>query len=143
MRPARLAASVLALVALVGLVGGAVFSANRAERVTPTTTTSTTTTTVPTSAVARAIAEALRTSLPAPISLAEALCIADAVVAVVEPRRLEALARRPSPLLALTDAERDELVRGVVGCVPPEQAAAILGSPTTTMPAVELPDEDL
>jgi hypothetical protein len=142
----RAAATVAALVALAGLIGAAVFTAAR-DDATPASTTSTTTapttTTVSDEALADAIASSLQADLTVTITAAEARCIADVVVVVVELRRLERLVGDADPLASLTPTERDQLVRGVVDCVSPEQAAAILGSPTTTAPPVELPDEDL
>ena len=143
---ARAAAVVAALAALAGLVGTAVFTAARdgAAPVSPTSTTAApTTTSVSDEALAGAIASSLQADLTVTITAAEARCIADALVSVLELRRLERLVGDADPLSSLTAAERDDLVRGVVGCVPPDQAAAILGSPTTTAPPVELPDEDL
>lgn len=142
---ARAAASVAALGALAAGVGGVAFVAARddAEPPPPTTTTSSTTTTVPTEAVTAAIAASLQRDLPVALTPAEAACIADAVVAIVDTDRLDALAESGAPLSALDDHERDQLLRGVVTCLPPEQAAALLGSPTSTTPPVALPDEDL
>lgn len=143
----RAAAAVAALFALTGLVGGAVFLAAREDATPPTTTTiaptPTTTTTVPVSVVAEAIADELGDALPVAVTRVEARCIADALVETVEPPRLEDLADVADPLSRLTPPERGRLVRGVVGCVSPEHAALILGSPTTTAPPVALPDEDL
>ena len=142
----RAAAAVGALLTLAGLVGGAAFLAAREDPTPPTTTTSTstTTTTVPTAVVAAAIADALGDGLPVEVSAPQTRCIATALLDVVDLDRLEALTAEPAPLTRLTPNERDELLRGVVRCVPPEVAAAILGSPTSTAPPpMELPDEDL
>lgn len=140
----RAAATVAALAALVLLVGGAVFLAAREEAVAPTTTTTIpTTTTVPESVVVEAISEALQRDLTVPLSMTEADCVTAALVAVVDVDRLEALADDAAPLTSLTQPERDQLVHGVVRCVPPDKASAMLGSPTTTGPPVSLPDEDV
>lgn len=142
----RAAAAVAALVTLAGSVGGAAFLTAREDPAptTTTTSTSTTTTTVPTAVVVAAIADALGSGLPAEVSPQQARCIASALLDVVDLDRLEALVSEPAPLTRLTQPERDGVLRGFVRCVPPEVAAAILGSPTSTAPPpVELPDEDV
>lgn len=141
----RAAASVAALAAIASLVGSAVFLAAREDSTPPTTVTTAppTTTTVPESAVVEAISVALRSDLTVPLSATEADCVADALIAVLDVDRLDALTDLAAPLTSLTQPERDALVQGVVRCVPPEKAAAILGSPTTTGPPASLPDEDL
>jgi hypothetical protein len=139
----RAAATVSALAALVLLVGGAVFLAAREDAVAPTTTTIPTTTTAAESVIVKAISEALQRDLTVPLSMTEADCVAAALVAVVDVDRLEALADHAAPLTSLTRPEHDQLVQGVVRCVPPDKASAMLGSATTTGPPVSLPDEDL
>ena len=132
-----------ALSAFVLLVGTAAFLAAREDPLPPatTTTTTTTTTTVPLSAVANAIATSLQGSLEVAITPDEATCVANAILAVLPTMRLERLQQLPVPFAALSEGERDQLVRGVVRCVPPESAAAIVGSASTTAPPVDLPDE--
>lgn len=138
----RAAATAAALSAFVLLVGTAAFLAVRDEPQPPTTTTSTTTTTtVPISAIANAIAASLQGSLEVAITPDEATCVAHAILAVLPTVRLERLEQLPAPFAALSEGERDQLVRGVVRCVPPESAAAILGSASTTAPPIDLPDE--
>lgn len=142
---ARAAAAAAALVALVLLVGTAAYLGVREEPDPPATTTSTssttTTTTVPLSAFAEAIAGQLEGNLEVAITRDEARCVATAMLAVVPPDELERLADLPEPFAALDQRTRDQLVRGVVRCVPPESAAALLGSTTVTSPPVDLPDE--
>jgi hypothetical protein len=143
---ARVAGTAVALVALAALVGTIVFVLVRddTEAPPPSTTTTTTTTTVPVSdLVAEAVADALRRDLTVPIGDVEATCIAAALVEVLAPERLEQLLEQAEPLTGLTEPERSGLVRGVVQCVPPDVAAALLGSATTTTVPVFLPDEDL
>jgi DNA-directed RNA polymerase specialized sigma24 family protein len=143
---ARAAATVAALLALVGLVGSAVFLAAREDSPPPpttTTTSSTTTTTITDDEVAEAIADALQEGLPVALSDLEAGCIAGSLLDVVDVEQLERLVGHADPLTSLPEPERALLVRVVVECVPPAKAAALLGSPTTTSPPAELPDEDL
>lgn len=136
----RAVATAVALVALVALVGSAAFLAAREEAPPPTTTT-TTTTTVGLSTVAAAIAGSLQDDLGAPLSSDEAHCLATALLAVLSPEELVVLSSLAAPLTALEPEEREELLRGVVRCVPSATAAALLASGTTTTVAVELPDE--
>jgi hypothetical protein len=137
----RAAAAAAALSAFVLLVGTAAFLAVREEPPPPTTTTTTTTTTVPLSEIANAIATSLQGSLEVAITPDEATCVANAILAVLPTVRLERLEQLPAPFAALSEGERDQLVRGVVRCVPPESAAAILSSASTTVPPLDLPDE--
>lgn len=131
-----------ALTALAGLVGSGVFLAVREDPPPPTTTTTTTATTVPITKVASAIAAALRADLDVTLTAAEALCVANELLAVLAPADLAAFTSLTAPLVSLDTVQRDQLVRGIVGCVPPATAAALLASPTTTTTvAVELPDE--
>lgn len=139
----RAAAAAAALVALVLLVGTAAYLGVREDpEPTPTTTTtSTTTTTVPLRVFAEAIAGQLAGNLEVAITRDEALCVATAMLEVIPPDELERLALLPAPFEAIDQATRDGLVRGVVECVPPESAAALLGSTSETAPPVDLPDE--
>ncbi len=139
----RAAAAAAALVALVLLVGTAAYLGVREEPDPPTTTTttSTTTTTVPLRVFAEAIAGQLEGNLEVAITRDEALCVATAMLGVVPPDELARLSRLPAPFLALDQATKDRLVRGVVECVPPESAAALLGTTSETAPPVDLPDE--
>jgi hypothetical protein len=139
----RAAAAPAAHTALVLLVGTAVFVTVRDDP-TPaptTTTTTTTTTTVPLAAITDAIATSLQGSLEVPISRGEATCVATALMAVLPPDELDRLDPLPAPLAALTEPQRNDLVRAVVQCVPPATAEAILGSGSRPAPPVELPDE--
>jgi hypothetical protein len=139
----RAAATAAALVALVLLVGTAAYLGVREEPDPPTTTTttSTTTTTVPLQVFAEAIAGQLEGNLEVAITRDEALCVATAMLGVLPPDDLERLAQLPAPFAALDQATKDRLVRGVVQCVPPESAAALLGATSETAPPVDLPDE--
>lgn len=137
----RAAAAAAALAALVLLVGIAAFVAVREDPPPPTTTTTTTTTTVPLAAIIDAIAVSLQDSLEIPISSVEATCVATALLAVLPPDELERLEALPAPLATLTEPDRSELVRGVVQCVPPATAEAILGRGAHSAPPVELPNE--
>lgn len=69
--------------------------------------------------------------------------MANELLAVLPAGELQRLEQLPAPFATLTDSERDQLVRGVVRCVPPASAAALLGSAaTTTPPPVDLPDDE-
>lgn len=142
---ARAAAAVAALVALAAVAGAGAFAASREDAPPASTTTTaapaTTTTTDPAAAVAAALASTLRDDLPVEVTDAEAQCIAQGVVAVVPPGRLDAVAAAPDPLAALDDQLRSSLLRAVVTCLPPATAAALLGEPTSTTVPVVLPDE--
>ncbi len=139
----RAAATAAALIALVLLVGTAAYLGVREEPEPPTTTTttSTTTTTVPLQVFAEAIAGQLEGNLEVAITREEALCVANAMLGVLPPDDLERLAELPAPFAALDQSTKDRLVRGVVQCVPPESAAALLGTTSETAPPVDLPDE--
>jgi hypothetical protein len=140
---ARAAAAAAALLALVLLVGTAAYLGVREEPEPPptTTTTTTTSTTVPLAVFAEAIAEQLEDGLEVPITRDEARCVATALLGVLTPEELERLASLPSPFAALDQPTRDRLVRGLVGCVPPETAASLLGGAGGSPPPVDLPDE--
>jgi hypothetical protein len=134
-------ASAAALFALVLLVGTAVFLAAREEEPAPTTTTTSTTAPLTEEDVAAALAESLQADLAVAITIEEARCVAAVVVAVVPPDALGELVDRSVPLSGVSEAQREELVRGVVGCVPEASAAALLGAGTSTTTAVSLPGE--
>lgn len=138
---AKAAATAVAFVALVALAGVAAFVAARDEPPPPppSTTTTTTSTTTPTADdLALAIASSLSDGLDVALTGPEARCVADGLVAVLGPARLEALAATGAGVEA---AEQAELVRAVVVCVPPEKAAAMLSSNPSTTVVVELPGE--
>jgi hypothetical protein len=138
----RAAAPAAALTALVLVVGTAAFLTVREDPPPPTTTTTTTTTTtVPLAAITDAIAASLQGRLEVPLSAAEATCVATALLAVLPPDQLERLEPLPTPFAALTEPEREQLVRSVVRCVPPATAEALLGGGAHPAPPVELPDE--
>lgn len=144
----RAAATAAALVALIGVVGSATFVVVRSDPPTTTTTTSTTaattttTTTTSVAAVAEAIAAALQSDLDVALTAPEALCIAKELLTVVASTDLDSTSSLTTPLASLDEIQRKQLVRGIVGCVPPATAAALLATPTTTStPTVELPDE--
>lgn len=139
-RTQRAVASAMALAVLVLLVGTAVFLAAR-EDPTPPPTTTTTSTTLGTEDVATAIAASLQADLSVALTQAEARCVAEVVVRLIPAEDLAALAERPLPLTGVAPEVRDELVRGVVACVPPASAAALLGSGTTTTEPLGLPGE--
>lgn len=138
----RTAVTAAALVVLMGLVGSVVFLAVREEDRPPTTTTTTTTTTVPIAEVASAIAIALQNDFDETITRTEARCVANELLAVMAPADLEAFTSLTAGLVTLDSAQRDRLVRGIIGCLTPAAAAVLLASPTTTtIPPAELPDE--
>lgn len=134
-------AGVAAVVALVALVGGATFLAAREDEGPPPTST-TTTTAVPVDELVQALSAGLRDGLAVPLTDAEADCIAEAVVTVVGEDALAELVDDPGrAVLQADDAQRDDLVRGIVGCVPASTAGVLLGGSTTTTAEVVLPDE--
>jgi hypothetical protein len=143
MTRARVAAAAVTLLAVAGGAGAAGYRASEDDPAPPTTTTttSTTSTTLATDAVRDAIAATLVERLSVTVTQAEAVCLAGVVVAVVPVDELQDLAASPAPLSAVEPARQDELVRGVVGCVPAATAAALLGDPTTTTVPLDLPDE--
>lgn len=141
---AKAAAWAVAFVSLVGIVGGAAFAIAREDAPAPTTTT-TSTVAAPTRAeLATAIAAALTQGLDVPLTEEQAACVAAAFLDVVGEADAVALVDAPTPLGAVSVAQRDAIVQGIVGCVPPEIAGALLGTPTTltTVPP-QLPDEDV
>lgn len=125
-----------------GVVGsGTYLTARDDPGAAPSPRRATTTTTLAEDTVAAAIARALEDGLEVPLTASEARCVADALLAVVRAEQLAELESLTEPLRSLDDAAHDQLVRGVVGCVPPETAGALLGEATTTTSAVQLPDE--
>jgi hypothetical protein len=129
------------VVALVGLVGGAAFLTAREDEEPPPAT-STTTTAVPVDELVAALREGLQDGLAVPLTDVEAGCIAEAVVAVVGEDALAELVDDPGRAVLPADAtQRDDLVRGIVGCVPASTAGALLGGSTSTTAEVVLPDE--
>lgn len=138
---ARGVAGVAAVVALVGLTGAAAFLAAREDEEPPAVT-RTTTTTVPVDQLVDALAAGLQDGLAVPLTDAEADCIAESVVAVVGEDALAELVDQPGRAVLPADAaQRDDLVRGIVGCVPASTAGMLLGGSTSTTAEVVLPDE--
>lgn len=140
-RVQRVVGSAAALCALALLVGTAVFLAAREEEPAPTTTTTSTTAPPTQEDIATALAQALQADLDVAITMEEARCVAEIVIAVLPPTALGDLVARPAPLSSVSEAQRDELVRGVVGCVPEASAAALLGTGASSTTAVSLPGE--
>jgi hypothetical protein len=136
----RTAVSAAALIAVVAVVGTLAYVSARDDREPPTTTTTTSSPPAP-EVVAGAVADALATGLDVPLAPAEAGCIADGLLGALGQARLEALAAEGGTTEDLSDADRDSLVRVVVGCVPAQTAAALLGSGSTTTGVAQLPDE--
>ena len=137
---ARGVAGVAAVVALVGLTGAAAFLAAREDEEPPAVTS--TTTTVPADQLVAALAAGLQDGLAVPLTDAEADCIAESVVAVVGEDALAELVDQPGRAVLPADAaQRDDLVRGIVGCVPASTAGVLLGGSTSTTAEVVLPDE--
>lgn len=128
------------------LVGGAAFAIARDGDPLPTTTTTSTTTTTapPTRAeLAVAIARALARDLDVPLTSEQAACVADAFLEIVGEGPALALAETAMPLGAVSVDQRAQIVRGIVACVPPEIAAALLSSgPTVVTLAPGLPDDE-
>lgn len=130
-----------AAVVVLGLAGGAAFLAARDDEAPPPTTT-TTTTTVPVARLVAALADALEAGLEVPLTETEARCVAEAVVAVVgEDALADAIEAPRTAVLPADETQRDELVRGLVGCVPASTAAVLLGGSTSTTTPLVLPDE--
>jgi len=144
MRAVKTAATAATLTALVVGVGGAAFLlTNEDSSSPPTPTTTSTTQGPPTDAeLAAAIANGLADGLEVPLTAAQAGCIADAFLTVIGGDVASDLVDEPTPLGAVSVAQREEIVRGIVECVPPDVAGALLGTPTTvsTLTPV-LPDE--
>ncbi|MGH9086207.1 MAG: hypothetical protein ACRDYW_12215 [Acidimicrobiales bacterium] len=134
-------AGVVAVAALVASAGGAAFLVAREEDEPPPTT-STTTTAVPVDQLVAALAEGLRDGLAVPLTDVEADCIAEAVIAVVGEDALAELVDDPGRSVLPADAaQRDDIVRGIVRCVPASTAGVLLGGSTSTTAEVVLPDE--
>lgn len=134
----------VALVGILVVVGVSVFALLRDDPNPPASEpTRPTTTTLALDAVEAAIAESLRTQLTdAQLTATEASCVARALLEVFTPEELQAMERLVEPVTALSDGQRDQVVRGIVRCVTPPTAAALLGdASTTTAPAPGLPDE--
>lgn len=129
----------LTAVGLAVLIGGGAYLAAREDPPAPTTTTTTAPPTL--EEVAAEVAATLRAELDAPLTDEQARCVADRLLAVVPPPLLRALADRDEPLTGVPPEDRDDVVRAVVTCVPPEVAAELLGGPTTTTEPLSLPDE--
>lgn len=144
MRAVKAAATAATFTALVVGVGGAAFLLSSEDRSSPPAATTTSTTQgPPTDAeLAAAIANGLADGLEVPLTSFQAGCVAGAFLTTVGDDAVEALASGPAPLDTLTEAQRADIVRGIVACVPPEVAAALLGTPTTVITvAPALPDE--
>jgi hypothetical protein len=129
-------------VALVAVIGTLAYVGARDE-VEPATTTTSTSVPPTDEEVAHAITDALAVGLDVPLAAAEARCVADGLLTVLGQPRLEAMAEAAGGVDDLSDAERTELVRTMVLCLPEEKAAALLGTPTTMTTVAQLPDEDL
>lgn len=139
----KAAATAAAFTALVAAVGGTAFLLSREDdSLTPAAAT-TSTQGPPTEAeLGAAIAAELAQGLAVPLTTPQAGCVADAFLTVVGPDGATELMGEPRPLGALTLAQRAEIIRGIVECVPPDIAAALLGTPTTSIAdAPSLPDE--
>lgn len=137
--PRRAAAAVAALLALGGTAAVGTYIAVR-EEPEPAPTTTTTSTTLSPVALAEALAGALSDGLRVAVSPEEARCLAGALVATIPPAQLEDLAP-DDPLTDLSEAQRADLVRATVDCVPTATAEALLGDASTTTIQVDLPDE--
>ncbi len=127
-----------------GLLGVAAFRVARDGAPASTATTASTDTSSSTSdlaGLADAIAGSLEHDLEVPLRPEEARCIADQLLATVSIEQLQELASLADPLASLDAGAHEALVRGVVGCAPPETAAALLGGTTTSTVPVELPGE--
>lgn len=137
----RAAAGAAALVALGAAVGVGSYVVAREDPAPPTTTTTTTTsTTLSVRALTDTVAQALLAGLPVIVTAEEAHCLATGLVTVVPPRQLRDV-DPAQPVAGLSEAQRDALLRATVGCLPAGSAAALLGDPSTTTVAVDLPDE--
>lgn len=140
-RAAAASAALLALAALAGLGAFLVVAVEDEPAPGPTTTTtSTTSTTVGVADLQEAISRQLMRDPDLALTSPEADCVAAEVAVGLGLERLEDLADDPG---ALTPDEREALLRGVVSCLPPERAEALLGTPTTEPPPASLPDEDI
>lgn len=140
---AKAAATVAAFVAVVAVVGTFTYVTARDE---PSPTTTTTTTTRPPTAeeVADAVASALSDGLGVALVDTEAHCVALGLLGTVGQERLEELADSGGGEVSdLTAEEQEELVRAVVLCVPPDKAAGLLSTGSTTTIVVQLPDEGI
>ena len=143
MRGMKAAATAAAFTALAAAVGGTAFLLARDDNSPAPVAATTSTQGPPTEAeLGAAIAAELAQGLEVPLTTAQADCVAGAFLAVVGPEGATELVGEPRPLGAVTIAQRAEIIRGIVECVPPEVASALLGTPTTsTAVAPQLPDE--
>jgi len=142
MSTTKAAAMAAAFVALVGLVGGGAFLLTSGDDPPPPTTTSTTAPPPTDAEIAAAVADGLSKGLAVPLTAAQADCVANAFLDVVGGEAIRELVDEPVPLGAVTVAQRAEIVRGIVACVPPDVAATLLGTKTTDATlAPELPGE--
>lgn len=139
---AKVAAAAAAFVGLVVGVGAGAYEVVSDDRPPPpsSTTSTTSTTRAPTGdEIAEIIAGALSEDLDVALAGTEARCVADGLLGRVGLARLQAMAE--GSVESLTEDEQMALVRTVVQCLPPEKAAALLGSASTTTVVVRLPDE--
>ena len=137
MRAAMTAVALAALAVVVGVVGF-VTTRDDAEPTRPTTTT---TAFDPRDDYVKAIARSLTAVPDLPLGPEQAACVAAALYDGLGEERLAELVGEPDPLGSLPEADRDLLLRGVVMCVPPEVAEAMLAGSTTTSVVSALPDE--
>jgi hypothetical protein len=136
----KAAATVAAFIVVLVAAGAVAYTATDDEP--PATTTTTTTVRAPTGEeTAEAITAALSRGLEVPLDATEAACVTDGLLTVVGLDRLEELTAAGADADDLTEAEREELVRSVVLCVPPEKAEAMLNTKPPPPPVGELPDE--
>lgn len=142
MRAVKTAATAATFTALVVGVGVTAFLLTNEDSSPPPTTTITTQVPPTEAELAAAIANGLANGLEVPLTAAQAGCIADAFLTVIGGDVASDLVDEPTPLGAVSVAQREEIVRGIVECVPPDVAAALLGTPTTvTTLTPVLPDE--
>ena len=139
----KAAATAAAFTALAAAVGGTAFLLARDDNSPAPAPATTSTQGPPTEAeLGAAIAAELAQGLEVPLTTAQADCVAEAFLAVVGPEGATELVGEPRPLGAVTIAQRAEIIRGIVECVPPEVASTLLGTPTTsTAVAPQPPDE--
>jgi hypothetical protein len=137
----KAAAPAAAFVAVLAVIGAFTFTAAQDDPPAPTTTTTTTIRDATQEEVAAALTLALSRDLEVPLNGMEAACVAGGVLERLGQARLEAMAGAAATVEALSEEEREGLVRAIVACVPPEKAEAML-STKPPPPAVDaLPDE--